>query len=130
MQFFKTYLSSPFAQIGVLAVLVAFVFLLTSTESVVQPKDWTFAAAFLLVYMIMNPIIGLAAKKWKRYLGLSFLCFFILLLVVIALGQSVSSVSLRDIVEFQMIFAVLSLCYFILVFISFLIRAVGKQLEG
>ncbi len=129
MVLIKKYFSSPFAQISVLAILALLTVAFTLSETLDHPKDWTFGAAILLVYMIVNPIIGLASKNWKRYLGLSFLCFLILLILIIALGQTFSSISIYDIVEFQMIFGALILCYFILVFISFLIRTVGKQLE-
>ena len=67
-------------------------------------SEWTAGALALLLFAMINPIIGIFAEKWMKYTGLSFAALLLLHLPILAAASLLSTKSLGEIRETAMVY--------------------------
>ncbi|TVR77691.1 MAG: hypothetical protein EA412_10425 [Chitinophagaceae bacterium] len=111
--------SVPFA-LGLLGMLIA---RLSMPE---QNHEWRVAAVFLLIFVVINPILGIFKENWGKYTLHSFPVFVILFVLMLISADSISLLSIGDIAEYKLIFLLVGMFYFLLTLMALLYRTINE----
>ncbi len=107
-----TVYTNPLSSGAILVGLSALAMLITKTASPTIP--WQICGASMLFFTVYTQVVGLFSKRWALYMGLSYLSFIGLAILLILLAGLIAEAPLADFPRYKKTYALLVVFFIML----------------
>jgi hypothetical protein len=114
-------ITNPVA-LTLMVLLPAIICMLVLTPLTDRIISWRVVTVSMLFFSIANHVVGLFVPRWGRYVFISFLCFGVIVVLLLTLAKQISGIGLGDLYSFQKTCTLLIMFYVLLTGLAGLFR--------
>lgn len=111
-----TLYTNPLSSGAILLGCAVISMVLTKTISPTIP--WQVCGASMLFYTVYTQVIGIFTKRWPLYMGLSYLSFIVLTILMLIAASQIAEVPLADFPRYKKTYALLVIFFILLSMIA------------
>ncbi len=111
-----TIYTNPLSSSAILLGLSLLAMLATNTSSPTIP--WQICGASMLFFAVYTQVMGLFSKRWPLYMGLSYLSFIGLTILLLLMASVIAEVPLSDFPRYKKTYALLIIFFILLSMIA------------
>lgn len=128
-QLLQKFKGSPIIQMLVIFIAGA-VCMLISNDGADGDSKWRLFSMAVLLYVVLNTVLGIFHPKWTRYIVISVICFALMVTAFIYFGNAIAAKSFGEVRSAKFTFLVFLVFYLMLIGLSGVYRTVFYALGG